>query len=145
MAAISAEKSLQQRRRLAPPAPLRSRLSAFGSFTSCHLSAQGLHQHRLDDQQDVVLAGVVRAQLGALGLVDDALEQRAEDRGVDVRPVVVAGAAQGGAHIAGHVVGHGAVVEQPAVEVGDAARAILAAAAHGGEQLAQAILEFASR
>ena len=48
---------------------------------------QGRHQHRLDDEQDVLLAGIVRAELRALVGVKAALEQRAKDRRLDARPV----------------------------------------------------------
>ena len=47
------------------------------------LVPQRLHQHRLHNQVDIVLAGVVRPQLRPLAFVYDALEQRAKDGGVN--------------------------------------------------------------
>jgi hypothetical protein len=58
------------------------------------LAAQRLHQHRLHNQQDVLLAGVLRAQLGALRRVQAACEERAEDRRLDGRPVQLGDAVQ---------------------------------------------------
>ncbi len=45
--------------------------------------------HRLDEQHDLVAVGVVRAELRAFAWVEPALEQRAEDRRIDLRPVEV--------------------------------------------------------
>ena len=55
------------------------------------LAAEGLHDHGLDDQVDVGGAGVVGAELGALGGVEGALEEGAEDGGLDVAPVLLRG------------------------------------------------------
>jgi len=51
------------------------------------LSAQGRHQHRFHDQQNVSLAGVVRSQLAALGRVEAALEQRPKDGWLHLPPI----------------------------------------------------------
>ena len=53
------------------------------------LDKPGAHDNRLDDKHDLVAVGVVRAKLGALAGVESALEQRAQDRRVDFRPVEV--------------------------------------------------------
>ena len=45
--------------------------------------------HRLNEQHDLVAVGVVRAELRAFTRVEPALEQRAEDRRIDLRPVEV--------------------------------------------------------
>ena len=47
----------------------------------------GADDDRLDDEHDLVAVGVVRAQLRALAGVQTALEQRAQDGRVDLRPV----------------------------------------------------------
>ena len=80
-------------------------------------AAQRRHQHRLDDEQDVVAAGVVGAELGALGGVQAALEEGAEDGGLDAGPVEGGGVGEESRPSAVEVE-HGGVVEQAAVEVG---------------------------
>jgi hypothetical protein len=47
------------------------------------LAAERGHDDRVDHEQDVRLAGVVGADLGALLRVEDALEERAEDARLD--------------------------------------------------------------
>jgi hypothetical protein len=75
----------------------------------------------------------VRAQLAALGRVQPALEQGAEDAGVDGAPVQRA--ALRSSATSGGSAGHGDGLEQPAVEPGHVVHAEQAAVAHGGEQL----------
>ena len=53
------------------------------------LPAERSHHHRLDDQQDVRLAGVVRADLALLTRIEQALEERAEDARLDAGPIAV--------------------------------------------------------
>ena len=50
-------------------------------------AAERGHHDRLDDEHDVVAAGVVGADLGTLGRVEAALEERAEDGRLDAAPV----------------------------------------------------------
>ena len=75
----------------------------------------GSDHHRLDEQHDLVAVGVVRPELRPLVRIEPALEQRAEDRRIDLGPVQ----ARGGQHRVD--VGplqrqRRRVVEQPAVE-----------------------------
>ena len=60
-----------------------------GDFTldALPLRAQGPDDHRFHQQPDFVAVGVMRAQLAALVRVKTALEQRAEDGGVNLAPV----------------------------------------------------------
>ena len=51
------------------------------------LPAKRSHEHGLDDAQDRASVGVVRPELAPLGRVEPALEQRAEDRRLDLAPV----------------------------------------------------------
>jgi hypothetical protein len=48
------------------------------------------HQYRLQNQQNVFAAGVVRAKLGALAFVQNALEEGAEDGRLDASPIQLA-------------------------------------------------------
>ena len=54
------------------------------------LAAERAQDHRLDQAPDRLAVGVVGAELGALVGVQAALEQGAEDRGLDERPVELA-------------------------------------------------------
>ena len=54
------------------------------------LAAERAQDHRLDEAPDRLAVGVVGAQLGALAGVQAALEEGAEDRGLDQRPVELA-------------------------------------------------------
>ena len=47
------------------------------------------HEYRLNEQEDVVFAGVVRSDERAAGGVERTLEEGSEDGGGDVSPVVV--------------------------------------------------------
>ena len=82
----------------------------------------------------------MRAELRALGRVQAALEQRAEDAGLDRGPV---GRHDAGQHGQRGLVQrqHAVVVEQAAVEVGNLVHAEPAARAHGREKLAQLRVE----
>jgi hypothetical protein len=64
------------------------------AFDLLELGAQLIQKQRLDQLEDVLLAGVVRAQVAARLLVHDALEQAAEDGRADGRPVQRAGVEQ---------------------------------------------------
>ena len=54
----------------------------FGPF-----AAQRGHQHGFEERFDIGPAGVMGADLRAFGGIEDALEERAEDRRLDVRPI----------------------------------------------------------
>ena len=99
-------------------------------------AAQRQHQHRLDDQQDIVAAGVVRAELRTLGGVERACEQRAQDRRLDAAPVERAHARQDRQRIAIELQ-HRVIVEQPPVEVRHVRIRKEATARHLLKQLAQ--------
>ena len=57
------------------------------SLHRLELAAQRRQEHRLDEPHDRRAVGVVGAELGALARVEAALEERAEDGGLDLRPV----------------------------------------------------------
>ncbi len=101
---------------------------------------EGRHQHRLDDELDVLAAGVVGAELRALGGVEAALEEGAKDGGLDARPIEPADARQR-AHTGAVELQRLRVVEEVPVEVADAVDAEPAARAHGREELLQLSLE----
>ena len=107
---------------------------------SSPIPAQGRHEHRLHDQQDVFAAGVVRAQLGALGRVQAAGEERAEDSRLDGRPVQGGDPVQNGQPV-GVQVEHDVIVEQPAVEVTDCTRRSQSPSAHGVKELLDLVVE----
>jgi hypothetical protein len=66
--------------------PLRTH--GFGLTPDGHpLAPQRIHQHRLDDQFDICCARVVQSELGALARIDRPLEQRPEDRRLDLAPI----------------------------------------------------------
>ena len=97
------------------------------------------HDHRLDDHHDLFGVGVVRADLRALVGIEEALEQRAEDRRVDRRPVLPGDVAQDVERVRverQRLV----VVEQAAVEMQDVFEAVFAARAHVAEQFRQHFL-----
>ena len=60
-----------------------------GNLGAClfPLFEPGTDHDWLDDLHDLVAVGVVRAELRALGRIQAALEQGAQDRGIDLRPV----------------------------------------------------------
>src|SRR5690606_33572498 len=80
--------------------PLRLELVRLGAYL-VPAPAQGRHHDRLDDPLDVGPAGVVRAELGAFGRVERALEERADDGRLDARPVELCGFHQLGQLVAG--------------------------------------------
>ena len=92
-------------------------------------------QHRLDEAHDRGPVGVVRAELRALAGVEAALEERAEDRRLDLRPVEPGDAVDERDLLVGQRQHRGAV-EEAAVEPLDALRAEEAALlGHLREQL----------
>ena len=95
----------------------------------------GADDHRLDDHHDLVAVGIVRAKLRALVRVEAALEQRAQDRRVDLRPVERRGVKRGFDPLPVEGQG-GVVVEQPAVEPGHGLEADAAPGGHRAEQVA---------
>src|SRR5690606_14069853 len=80
------------------------------------------------------------AELAALGGVEPALEQGAEDGDVDGAPVQVGGAAQF-VQVGCREGGHSDGLEQAAVEPGNVVHAIQAAGLHGGEKLRETLGE----
>ena len=62
-------------------------MAAIPGLSRLPLREQRADDHRLDNPHDLVAVGVVRPELRALVRVEAALEQRAEDRRVDLRPV----------------------------------------------------------
>ena len=68
-------------------AAARSRRPVISDFCRLPFGEPGTDHDRLDDPHDLVAVGVVRPELRALVRVETALEQRAQDRGVDLRPV----------------------------------------------------------
>ena len=93
------------------------------------LAAEGLHHDGIDEDIDIFLAREVRAKLGALGGVQAALEQGAEDGGLDRAPIQPGGCGDAGDFIGGQV-GDGGAVEKIAVEVADGFEAEFAALGH---------------
>jgi hypothetical protein len=74
------------------PAPARDLLPEGVALprTSAHSRRSGAMSTGSTQREDVVAAGVVGADLGPLGRVERALEERAEDRRLDLRPVISA-------------------------------------------------------
>ena len=68
--------------------------------------------------EDVAFAGVVRANLAALLVIHDGLEERAEDGGRDARPVLARAAEQRVAHVTVEIGKAEVLAEQVAVDVG---------------------------
>ena len=93
----------------------RSRLLVDPGFSGLPLGQPRANDHRIDEPHDLVPVGVVRPELRALAGVEPSLEQRAQDGGIDVRPVEC-GRFQSRLDL-GLVHGEGGIVfEQPAVE-----------------------------
>ena len=90
--------------------------------------------HRLDDAHDLVPVGVVRAELRPLVRVESALEQRAEDRGVDLRPVEVR-RIEGRLNLGPRERQRRVVLEQSAVEPVDGLEPHPAAGRHRAEKV----------
>ena len=95
--------------------------------------AQGLHQHRLDDEQDVLARGVMGAELSALGRVEAALKEGAEYRRLDRFPVELRRFGQGVNGFQRQVFDRDHVKER-AIEVFDVFAEEFAAAIHLVEQ-----------
>ena len=89
------------------------------------IGAQVVQEQRLDHLQDVLLGRVVRPLRAALLRLHHRLEQRAEDRGRDVRPVEAAGVQQRPAHR--RVEGGNAQrpLEQRAVDIGEPGKVLV--------------------
>ena len=104
------------------------------------LAAQGIHDHGLDDKLDVGGAGVVGAELGALGGVEGALEQGAENGWLDVAPVFLCCLFEvvEGVQAKLHGVDR---FEQVAVEMGHLVGSEEAAAGHLAEQVLRGLVE----
>src|SRR5665213_1713975 len=96
---------------------------------------------RLNDEEDVVGGGVVGADHGALGGVQRALKEGAEDGGLDVGPVMLSGGVEDAE--VGVVERDGGVVrKEAAVEVRDVLHAEVAVIeAHSGEEIGQLAIE----
>ena len=118
-----------------PPSPSVSSEVAISAFAVLPLGEEWPDDHGLDDQHDLVAVGVVGAELSPLFRVESALEQHAQDRRVDLRPVerrcperdLDLGLLQWQG---------GVIVEQPAVEPRDRLEADQAAGRHRAEQAA---------
>ena len=82
------------------------------------LGAQVIEEERVQHFQDVRHAGVVHAEDRTLLLIRDGLDHRAEDVGVDARPVQIADVQQVGARDLGKPRHIGAAREEPAVDIG---------------------------
>ena len=95
----------------AAPAPARPH--------ALELGAQVVHEQRLDHLEDVLLGRVVSALGAAFRRVHHRLEQRAEDRGRDVRPVEAAGVQQRPPHRRVERQHPQVLLEQVAVDVGE--------------------------
>ncbi|OQA29814.1 MAG: hypothetical protein BWY57_03196 [Betaproteobacteria bacterium ADurb.Bin341] len=93
------------------------------------LRPQGVHEERVNDLEDIAFRGVMSAGLAALLGVHHALEERAENRGGDARPVEVGAGHQRVAHGAVEVGEAQPLFEQLAVDVRE-----------GGEQLVEVLL-----
>ena len=89
--------------------------------------------HRLNEQHDLVAVGIVRAELRAFARIEPALEQRAEDRRIDLRPVEVR-RRQYRLDVNGLQRERRTIVEQSAVEPGDRLEANPAAGGHHSEE-----------
>jgi hypothetical protein len=110
----------------------------------CPLAPQRIHQHRLDDQPDIGRARVVQAELGALARVDRALEQRAEDRRLDLAPIE----ARSGGQVLDLVGGerqHIVIGKEPAIEARHARQPEVAARVEGLKQRPHPVGELLGR
>ena len=112
-----------------------------GLFDGLPAAFERVHDDGFDEQEDVFGRGVVSADHGALGFVQGALEEGAEDDGLDVGPVVLGGGVEDAE--VGIVEQNSAIVgEESAVEVGDIVRPEEAAIfAHGLEEEGQHAVE----
>ena len=89
------------------------------------LGAQAVKEEGADDLEDVALAGVVPADLAALARLHDRLEERAEDRRRDARPVKAGAGQQGVAHVPIQVGKAQAFGEEVAVDIGEGGKGLV--------------------
>ena len=108
--------------------------AARSAFNRVPLGQPWADHHRLNEQHDLVAVGVVRAELRAFTRVEPALEQRAEDRRIDLRPVEVR-RRQYRLDVSGLQRERRTVVEQSTVEPVDRLEADPAAGGHHSEEL----------
>ena len=103
------------------------------------------HYDRLDNEQNVFLAGVVRSELRTLAGVKAALKEGSEDGGFHGGPIQIGGGAQcahiGGGQIEDRIIGKQAAVEPVNVMHAKA----VPAGGHGCEKLAELAGEFGGR
>jgi hypothetical protein len=98
---------------------------------------QRLDNHRLHNEQNVLLAGVVRSELGTLAGVQAALKEGSEDGRLHVGPVQRGGGAER-AHIGGGQLENGIVAKKSPVEMVNLMRAKdVSRGCHGCKELAQ--------
>ena len=106
------------------------------------LRLQAVQEQRADQLEDVLLAGVVRAQVAPRLAVHHRLEHRAEDRRADPAPVQGAGIQQQAAHLRVEIGQRQEFLEQLAVDVGQLGQLlvqrVLAALRRGIEHLEDA-------
>ncbi len=110
--------------------------------------AQVVEEQRIKHFQDIRNAGVVHAQRAALLVLGDRLDHRAENVGVDLRPVEAADVEEIGARDAAEARHIQAAGKQPAVHIGEGvgpARqpgggAIAGLGVHGAEQRADHLM-----
>ena len=107
------------------------------TFTCLPAALQRGHHNRLDNQQNVFLAGVMRSELGAFAGVKAALEESSEDGRFHGGPIESGGGAQG-AHIGRCQIENCVIGKQAAVEPVNVVHAkVIPAGGHGREELAQ--------
>ena len=104
------------------------------------VAPQRRHDHGVHNPFDVLASGEMRAELRTLGRVEAALEEGAEDGGIDGAPVE---RRDGGKpfDVVGGEAGDGVVVEEAAVEVADGLETEIAAGGHRLEERGQASAE----
>ncbi|MCX6911246.1 MAG: hypothetical protein NTY01_24835 [Verrucomicrobia bacterium] len=118
---------------------LRGRALAFGigggefAFERGPFAAKRSHKHRLNHRLDVVLAGVVRAELRASAFIQGAFKERAHDARLDELPVRIARVGEFPQFILGEFK-DGSFLKQMAVEVTDFVFAESAALGHDREK-----------
>ena len=97
----------------------RLRLAATERFRAGELRVKVVQKERLDELQDVLFGGVVRARGAAFLLVHDGLEERTENGRRDRLPFELAGLYQGEAHGSVESGGAQALGEEIAIDVGE--------------------------
>ena len=83
------------------------------------LGVEFVEEEGPDQLEDVPFGGVMGADLAAFAVVEDALEEGAEDGGGNAGPVEAAGGEEAVAHVAGEAGGLDGVLEEVAVDVGE--------------------------